>query len=237
VLFRSHAAASAGKLNQARELYRQASELDQRYGLKERAAGTAAAAAATEAECGNSGRAREQAAIALAMARGPGVEGGAARALALAGDIRQAQALADDLAKRFPLHTLLNAVQVPMIRASIEIERTNPARAIELLAAAAPYEFGFGELGAIYLRGRAYVRMGKGNEAAAEFQKILDHRGVFPVAPVHALAHLGLARAYVVAGDAAKSRKAYQDFLALWKDADPDIPILQQAKAEFAKLK
>ncbi len=230
-------AAYFGRMREARELYRQSVELSQRRVFKERAAFTAALEAVTEAEFGNASRARERATAALAMARGPGVEGGTARALALAGDIRQAQVLADDLGKRFPLDTLLNAVQVPMIRASIEIERANPARAIELLAAAAPYEFGLGGLGATYLRGRAYLRAGKGNEAAAEFQKLLDHRGINPTAPAHALAHLGLARAYALAGDTSKARKAYQDFLALWKDADPDLPVLAKSRAEYARLK
>ncbi len=161
--------------------------------------------------------------------------------MALSGDLRQAEALADDLAKRFPQDTLVNAVSLPLVRATMEIQQGNAPKAIELLQPATPYELGrrSGGVGpsVVYVRGQAYQRGGKGIEAAAEFQKILDHRGVFPTSPVHALAHLGLARAFALAGDTGKSRKAYQDFLALWKDADPDIPILQQAKAEYAKLK
>ena len=233
-------AAYTGRLREARELYRRSAELSQRRGFKESAALTLALEASAEAEFGNATAARERVKEALAILRGVNVEALSAQALALSGDLRQAQELADDLGRRFPTDTLVNAVDVPIIRGTIELERGNAARTIEFLQAAAPYESGFGGVGAIYPRGQAYLRLGKGNEAAAEFQKILDHDRAglsFTVAPVHALAHLGLARAYVVAGDGVKSRKAYQDFLALWKDADADIPILQQAKAEYAKLK
>ncbi|MFQ5927058.1 MAG: hypothetical protein ACE5MH_06445, partial [Terriglobia bacterium] len=120
----------------------------------------------------------------------------------------------------------------------IELQRGNPARAIELLQTAARYELaGGGGLGTIYIRGQAYLAAGKGAEAAAQFHKILDHRGVDALSMLHPLAHLGLARAWAVGGETARSRRAYQDFFALWKDADPDIPILQEAKREYAKLK
>ena len=233
----AQAAAYSGRRREARELYLQSAELSQRNGFKEYAAFTVALGAFVEAEFGNHNQARERATAALAITRGVGVEGVAAQALALSSDVRQAQALADDLAKRFPTDTLFNAVSLPIIRSTVELQRGNAARAIELLQAAAPYEFGFGGLGAIYIRGQAYLRAGKGTEAAIEFQKILDHKGINPTFLLHALSHLGLARAYALAGNAAKSRKAFQDFLALWKDADPDIPLLQQAKAEYAKLK
>ncbi len=241
---RAETAAYSGRMREARELFRQSIELAQRHSFKESAAFTAAIEALTEAEFGNNGRARERATAALAIARGVDVEATAAHALALSGDLRQAQALADDLAKRFPQDTLVNAVSLPLVRATMEIQRGNAPKAIELLQPATPYELTWsggwsGGLGpqVVYVRAQASQRGGKGTEAAAEFQKILDHRGVFPTSPVHALAQLGLARAFALAGDAAKSRKAYQDFLAVWKDADPDIPILQQAKAEYAKLK
>jgi len=142
------------------------------------------------------------------------------------------------LAKRFPSATLLNIVSLPTARAAIEIQRGNPAKAIEFLRPAGPYELGnHAQFIPIYVRGLAYLRARQGVQAAAEFQKILDHRGVGPLSPLYALAHLGSARAYALAGETSKSRTAYQDFLALWKDADPDIPILQAAKAEYAKLK
>ena len=124
---------------------------------------------------------------------------------------------------------------LPVIRASIEVNRGNPAKAIELLQAATPYENG--SFGPQYLRGQAYLRARLAKEAAAEFQKILDRRGVGGLDVLYPLARLGLARAHALAGDAEKSRNAYQDFFALWKDADVDIPILQEAKAEYAKLK
>ena len=181
--------------------------------------------------------ARERAAAALTIARGIGVATVAAQALALAGDITQAEAIADDLAERFPKNTMLHAVELPTIRGIIEIQRGHPAAAIELLRAASPYELGYDGLQAVYVRGQAYLGTGAGVEAAVEFQKILDHRGVAPVSPLYPLAHLGLARAYALSGDSAKSRRFYQDFLALWRDADPDVPILLEAKSEYAKLK
>ena len=133
-------------------------------------------------------------------------------------------------------------MQLPEIRAAIELQRGQPAKAVELLSSASPYERAYPE--AVYLRGLAYLRLGKGVEAAAEFQKILSHKGAswgsawrLPNWGLHySISCLGLARASVLAGDTAKARKAFQDFFALWKDADPDIPILQQAKAEYAKL-
>ena len=126
---------------------------------------------------------------------------------------------------------------MPTLRASLELSRGNSARATKLLEAAAPYELGGeGYLYAIYVRGRAHLLSRQGREASAEFQKIVDHPGIVLNFPTAALAHLGLARAYALSGETAKSRTAYQDFLNLWKDADPDIPILKQAKAEYAKL-
>jgi tetratricopeptide (TPR) repeat protein len=145
------------------------------------------------------------------------------------------------LARQFPTDALLNRYWLPTLRAAIEINRHNPGKAIDLLQAVAPYDLGeapplAGTLYPVYIRGQAYLLLHQGNEAAAEFQKFLDHRGIVTSFPLGALAHLGLARAYVLQGDTAKAKTAYQDFLTLWKDADPDIPILKQAKAEYAKL-
>jgi len=156
-------------------------------------------------------------------------------ALAFCAQSGQAQALADDLAKRWPADTLLNAAELPLSRAAIELNRGNAAQAIELLRSAWPYERWRPRM--TYLRGLAYLRAGKGAEAAVEFQKIAGPKGARPTWPEHALAYLGLARAYALAGDVAKSRKAYKDVLALWKDADPDISVLREAKSEYAKLK
>ncbi len=232
---RAIAAAFGGKVSEFRELYRRAIRLDLRDDFKEVAASSTALQAQIEANFGNFQEARQGAEAALAIARGMYVELFAAVALALAGDTDQAEAIADDLAERFPTNTLLHAVRLPVSRAHIEIQRGNPAAAIGLLESAITYERG--NPGVTYARGQAYLRAGQGKKAAAEFQKIVDHRGVRPVAPIHPLSHLGLARAYALSGDNAKSRRFYQDFFALWKDADPDVPVLQEAQAEYANLK
>jgi tetratricopeptide (TPR) repeat protein len=128
-------------------------------------------------------------------------------------------------------------VSIPVVRALIELEGNAPEKAVAALQAATPYELGTAQgLLPIYIRGQAYLRAKRGAEAAAEFQKIVDHRGIAPTLTEHSLAKLGLGRAYRITGDTAKARAAYQDFFALWKDADPDIPILKEAKAEYAKL-
>jgi eukaryotic-like serine/threonine-protein kinase len=165
-----------------------------------------------------------------------------ALALALCGDSAQAAKLAAETSKLFPNGTIWNEVQLPGIRAAIALQRDQPAKAVELLASASPYERAY--LGAVYLRGLAYLRLHKGAEAAAEFKKILDHKGANWGATwarpnwgqYYSLSYLGLARGSALAGDKAKAGRAYQDFLTLWKDADPDVPVLKQAQAEFAKL-
>jgi eukaryotic-like serine/threonine-protein kinase len=237
------AAAYSGQLQKSRQLYRQSLELAQRQHLVEPAGLTAAMEALTEAQFGNAGRARERAREAMGMARGISTYGLAGEALAFSGDFRQAQAVADELARRFPNDTLVRSLSIPVIQATVEVERGDPRAAIESLRQAAPYDMGSGgprpviaPYSPIYVRGLAYLRARQAREASAEFQKIVDHSGVHSVSPLRALAVLGLARAYVLAGDAAAARKSYQDFLALWKDADPDIPILREAKAEYAKL-
>jgi tetratricopeptide (TPR) repeat protein len=161
----------------------------------------------------------------------------------MCGDAAQAEKLARETSKLFPNGTLWNAVQLPEIRAAIELQRGQAAKAVELLASASPYERAHPE--AVYLRGLAYLHLHKGVEAAAEFQKILDHKGaswgstwLYPNWGLYySISYLGLARAEALAGDTAKAGKAFQDFFALWKDADPGIPILQQAKAEYARLR
>ena len=151
----------------------------------------------------------------------------------------RALALADDLGKRFPEDTIVQFNYLPTLHAGLALSGNEASKTILILRAAAPYELG--EVGAtslcpVFVRGEAYLAAHQGNEAAAEFQKILDHRGVVFNEPIGALAHLQLGRAYAIQGDTVKARAAYQDFLTLWKDADPDIPILKQAKAEYAKL-
>ena len=229
-------AAYSGRLRKARELWRRAETSTERTGTKEIVANYETGAAAQELLAGNVATARQGADAALALSTGRGVECGAAAELASAGDAARAQALAGDLAKRFPEDTGVQSNCLPMIHALIAFSGNDPSKAIELLQAAAPYELGMGGLNPAYLRGRAYLAMHQGSEAVAEFQKILDHRARMGNAPIGALAHLQIARAYAIQGDSAKAKAAYQDFLTLWKDADPDIPILIAAKAEYAKL-
>ena len=193
--------------------------------------------ATTEALVGNDTQVRAGVLAALALDRSQATLFFAGLAQAMAGDARQATAIADELGRRFPNNTLVNDVWVPMIRGEIEINHGNPGKAIELLQVAFPYETGFASrLAPSYVRGQAYLKARQGKDAAAEFQKILDHRGVCQTSPACALSHLQLGRARALSGDAAAARTAYQDFFALWKDADPNIPILKEAKAEYTKL-
>jgi len=193
-----------------------------------------------EALFGNAAQARERSAAALALSTGENAQYGAALALALAGAAPRARALTDDLAKRFPENTIVRFNYLPTLRAQLAPKRGNSSKAIETLQAAIPYELGSignGTLYPVFVRAEAYLAAHHGSEAAAEFQKILGYRrAILGNSPVGALAPLGLARAYIQQGDTAKARGAYQDFLTLWKDADPDIPILIAAKAEYAKL-
>jgi tetratricopeptide (TPR) repeat protein len=145
------------------------------------------------------------------------------------------------LAREWPFDTLLNQVWLPIAQATNDIQRNHPTEALARLESAAPYDLGGPPLGAVYssmyLRGEAFLKARDGAKAAAEYQKILDHRGIDPTSPLYSLARLGLGRAAALQGDTAKARSSYQDFFALWKDADPDVPVLKQAKAEYEKLK
>jgi len=233
----AEAAASRGKLQKAREVYGQAADVARRGKFEEIVARIMALHAGDEALVGNAAQARDRAAAALAVSRNRPTLVLSATAFAHAGDVTNATALADELSRRFPLHTYINNIWVPAIRAQIEIDRGNPAKAIELLRAASPYEFGWvSRVLPNYVRGLAYLKARQGPEAAAEFQKILDHRGLCMTALECSLARLQLGRARALTGDNAGARTAYQDFFALWKDADPDVPILKEAKAEYAKL-
>ena len=243
--YQSDTEAYSGHLGKARELSRRAVDSAQHAGGKETSADWEMNAALREAELGDIGQARKETAAALALASTRGIQIPAAMALARAGDSERAQKMADELQKQNPLDTVINGYWLPTIRAAIEINRKAPAKAIEILQGAAPNELGNPSpqagVGAmmypVYLRGQAYLLSHQGAAAAAEFQKFVDHRGVVVNCPLGALARLGLARAYALQGDSAKARAAYQDFLTLWKDADPDVPVLIAAKAEYAKLK
>jgi hypothetical protein len=241
----SLALAYSGHLRQARIQTRRAIDLAQQTGHRERAALYAAGAAVREAFFGNAVEAKRSASAALALSADREVEYGAAFALALIEDGPRAQSLADDLEKRFPEDTSVRFNYLPSIRARLELNRGEASRAIDLLQVTVPHELGtprsgfhglFGALYPIYLRGEARLTARNGAEAAREFKKVLDHLPIVISDPIGALARLQRGRAFVLSGDAARGKAAYQDFLALWKDADADIPILKQAKAEYAKL-
>jgi tetratricopeptide (TPR) repeat protein/predicted Ser/Thr protein kinase len=231
-----------GKLKSAHELTRRAMDSAQHNDAKEAAAAYQAAAALREVESGNREQARTEATAAVKLAPNRDVRAMAALALARTGDTAGAEKLAAELDKTFPLDTLVQRYWLPTIRAAIALERKDPNQAIELLKVASTIELSSGTgdltifLCPVYLRGEAYLMLHDGNRAAAEFQKFINHWGVVVNFPWGALARLGLARAYAMQGDIAKARTAYQDFLMLWKDADPDIPILIAAKSEYTKL-
>jgi serine/threonine protein kinase/tetratricopeptide (TPR) repeat protein len=224
-----------GRVHKGRETVARAIARAQQAGLKAVAADARAGMSVGEAALGYLQEARDGATEALAASPTRNTRTAAAVTLALTGDTNRAQKLIDGLAKESPSDTLLNNVALPTARAIIELQRKQPARALTLLEATRPYEFSDG--GSVYVRGAAYLQAHDGANAAAEFQKILDHRGVGPLDAAYALARLGVGRALVLEGQTAKARATYQDFLAFWKDADPDIPVLKQAKEEYAQLR
>lgn len=237
--------ARSGQMQQAGTMWQRAIALAQQIDHREKAALYETAAAACEAHFGNGSAAKQRARAALKIGKGRDVEYAAAFALAVAGDFSGAKILADDLEKRFPEDTPVQFEYLPTLGALFALARNEPSKAIELLQPSLAYDFAvpgtafaanFGSLYPAYVRGEAYLAAHRGAEAAAEFQKILDHRGVVGADPVGALAHLQLGRAFALLGDKTKAKVAYRDFLTLWKDADRDIPILQQAKAESAQL-
>jgi tetratricopeptide (TPR) repeat protein len=234
-----------GRLQQARRMSRRAVDFARQSAQREKAALWETGSALWEAFFGNAPEARRGAAAALELSKELYVEYGAAFGLALSGDSSQSQTLANDLEKRFGEDTGVKYSYLPALRARLALNRGEPAKAVELLQIAVPYELGvprsaihgnFGALYPIYVRGEAYLAAHRGAEAAGEFQKILDHRGIVISDPIGPLAHLQLGRAFTLSGDKIKAKAAYQDFLTLWKDADSDIPILKQAKAEDSKL-
>jgi hypothetical protein len=234
-----------GHLHAARTMAQRATNLAQQAAHQERAALFETGPALWEAMFGNATEARRSATVALALAKDREVEYGAAFALVLSGDSSRSSSLANDLEAQYPEDTAVRFSYLPVLRALLALNHDEPSQAIELLQVAAPYELGqprskiqgfFGSLYPIYVRGEAYLAEKKGVEAAAEFQKILDHGGIVYSDPIGAVAHLQLARAYTLSGDNTKAKAAYQAFLTLWKDADLDIPIFKQAKAEYAKL-
>jgi eukaryotic-like serine/threonine-protein kinase len=236
--------AYSGRLRQARNMSQLAAEQATRAGQRERAGLWEAGAALREAFFGNNAAAAKRASAALELSKDREVEYGAAFALALAGYSSSSLQLANDLEKRFPEDTSVRSSYLPGLRGLLALNAGDISKALELLQTAGPSESGvprsanglFGALYPVYVRGLVHLAGRQGAEAAIEFQKILDRRGIVAVDPVGALVHLQIGRAFALSGDKAKAKTAYQDFLTLWKDADPDIPVFREAKAELAKL-
>ena len=237
--------ARSGQMRQARTMWDQAVAIAQQAGKLGSAALYKAAEAVCEAHFGNAAVAKERARAALQLAKGRDVEYAAAFALALSGDIFESQRLAQDLAKRFPEDTPVQFEYLPTLQALSALARGAALDAIEQLQRALAYDFAlpgtaffakFGGLYPAYVRGEAYLEARQGREAAAEFQKVLDHRGIVFADPIGTLARLQLGRAYVASGEMSQAKKAYGDFFSLWKDADADLPILKQARAEYGRL-
>ena len=235
------AAASAGysgQLKKCEELTRRAVNIFNQQGRKENAAQALLALAGRQANVGRCADATSNAAAALAIARGKTNIAPAANVYAECGDANRSQALLDEALRLYPKDTPTVAVAAPLIRAQISRVRGNAGEALQTLESVRRFDLGFiSALANNYLRGQVYLDLKQGNEAAAEFQKIIDHRGVDPISPVNVLARLGLARAAAISGDKGKSRTEYQNFFAAWKDADADLPILVQARKEYEQLK
>ncbi len=242
VLLAAQGECAQGKIIKARESFARAAAAAQVHGIKEWIALSLAGEAYCNAETGFTPEARQAMNAALAAADTPDTEADAVRVFARTGDTARSEKLIADLAKEQPFDTLLNEVKLPTARAILDLQRNQPAQAVAALEPARLYDLGAdrrstGTYMSMYVRGEAYLRSHDGANAAQEFQKILDHRGIQPTSQFVSLAKLGLGRAYALAGDTPKAKAAYQDFFALWKDADPDVPLLKTAKAEYEKLK
>jgi len=232
-----------GRLSQARDLARRAADSAMRSDAKETAAQWLGYQAIREVEMGNVVAAREAVNRALALAPGRDVKVLAAVVLARSGELTQSKTMLDSLRKSEPGNTSLKVYWFPVIEGAMAMAQQAPDRAVVALEPSLPYDLGnippFYNSSGIYpayVRGLAYLAQKNGPRAAAEFQKFVDHSGVVQNFPLGSLARLQLGRAYAVSGDTVKAKAAYSDFLTLWKDADSDIPILKEAKAEYAKL-
>jgi DNA-binding winged helix-turn-helix (wHTH) protein/tetratricopeptide (TPR) repeat protein len=235
---RAQAAAFSGEVREARRLFEETARMAERAKLPDVATGYLAWATSMELTYGSARRAAEDAHRVLARKPSFDPRLRAALSLAATGSTAEAEDVAAEVLQANPQHTIVNSILVPMVRASVELRRGRPEQAIEHLRVAAPYELGFvAALGPVYLRGQAYLMLGSGPEAAGEFQRILEHRGADPFSPFYAVAPLGLARARALAGDTAGSRQAYEEFLSEWAGADSDIPVLLEARGEYARLK
>jgi eukaryotic-like serine/threonine-protein kinase len=231
---RSAMAAYAGQLKVGRSFGEKQREAAERLGFKEAAASEYSQEAFTEATFLNKPRALEDVTQALKLSQSPNVALNCAAALAMVGEDARAAKLADDVAQKRPYDTFVQFVEVPLVKAQIELNRGNPGKAIDLLDSALVYARA--NSGVLYVRGNAYLKAGRGSDAVQAFQRLMDTKNVINVDPIMPLARVGLGRAYLMAGDKAQARVAYQDFLALWKDADADVTVLHEVKAEYAKL-
>jgi hypothetical protein len=240
------ALARSGRLHAARLSSSRAVDLALQEGNYEAAASYRAGRAAWEAACGNAAEGKRNATAALELSRGRDVQYAAGFALGLAGNYSQSEVLAGDLEKRFPEDTFAKFSYVPVLRALALLGRAEAANSVERLETARQYElavnglnfshFHLGGLHSAYVRGEALLAGRRYSEAAAEFQKILDHRGIVGLDPIGVMAHWQLGRVFALSGDKARAKAAYEAFLALWKDADPDTPILKSARAEYSRL-
>lgn len=237
--------AHSGRLQLANTMWLHAIELARQRSDREGSAMVQAAAALSEAHAGNGAAACQRAKAALEESKAGDVVYGSACAMALSGSLADAQRLSDELEKRFPEDTNAQYYELPVLSALIALGQHKPEKALQALEVARPYDlaeagpaFGyhFGGLYPVYIRGQAYLAANRPAEAAQEFQKVLDNRGIVLADPIAALAHLQLARAMVASNNPAKARTAYQQSLDLWKDADSNLPVLVQAKAEFSRL-
>ncbi len=237
LLFQGDAEAYVGHRQKARGLFQRSAAAFAAAGQKEAATSAQLEQAFIEATVGDPASAKKEVAASLALSSAVDVRLQSADILARAGDPARAETMSGEIAKERPDATLIKNYDLPVLRAEIELDRNNPAKAVDLLQPAIPFDLaGRKIMLSSYERGLAYLALHRAPEAAAEFQKVLDHPGIVRVGFTGVLARLGLARAYAAQSDTAKARVAYQDFFALWKDADPDIPLLKQAKSEYAKL-
>jgi tetratricopeptide (TPR) repeat protein len=234
--WQADSAAFSGQLRKAQEFSQRAVDLAQQRDLKEVAAQISAGATLRDAQFGSCGKVREQTTQALALSHDRVTLSLAANASALCGDTGQTNSIIDELSKRFPTDTLVSEQRIALIQATLALHNGNSAQALQLLEATRTHG-GYLLFPIAHLRGHAYLDDKKGAEAAAQFQDILDHRGWSPLSYFYPFAQLGLARAAMLQGDTAMARKAYQDFLATWKDADPELTLLIDAKKEYEKLK
>jgi len=241
VFFNAGWQTSFGKFKAAQPLWEQARQMAVSSGSKDFAGTLLAGEAADDALAGNQTDARRKALQALDLGKDSDTQLSAQYALALTGDEAKSEALLASISRDYPDNQYLKTVGLPLARAALQLQKNQLSEAIATLETVRPYEFGTGPHAAgatpVFLRGLTYLKMHDGVKAAAEFQRVLDHRGATGFDISYPLSRLNLARAYVLQGNIASARTAYQDFFAMWKDADPDIPVLQQAHAEYDKLK